>query len=63
MLDKIPNDFLFNINTNGILNINDLKTKKEVLIWYLEMNSDGTPHTEQELNKVKNMIEKIKIIK
>ena len=37
--------------------INDLKTKKDVLKWYLEMNSGGTPHTEQELNKVRKMIE------
>lgn len=36
--------------------VNDLKTKKEVLTWYLEMNSGGTPHSEKELNKVRKMI-------
>ncbi len=36
--------------------VNDLKTKKDVLIWYLEMNSGGTPHTTEELEKVKKMI-------
>lgn len=38
-------------------NINDLKTRKEVLIWYMEMNSGGTPHTKEEIDKVKKMIE------
>lgn len=38
-------------------NINDLKTKKEVLTWYCEMNSGGTPHTVAEINKVKLMIQ------
>ncbi len=38
------------------ININDLKTKKEVLKWYLEMNSGGTPHTKEELDRVKNML-------
>jgi len=39
------------------INVNDLKTKKDVLIWYLEMNSSGTPHTKEELRKVEKMIE------
>ena len=39
------------------LNINDLKTKKEVLQWYLEMNSNGTPHSKEEIDKVKAMLE------
>lgn len=34
------------------IRINNLKTRMEVLNWYLEMNSGGTPHTKQELNKV-----------
>lgn len=38
-------------------NVNTLKTKKEVLMWYLQMNSGGTPHTQSELNKVKQMLE------
>lgn len=37
-------------------NINNLKTRKEVLQWYLEINSNGTPHTEKELEKVKRLI-------
>lgn len=38
--------------------VNDLQTRKEVLTWYLEMNEGGTPHTKEELDKVKRMIEK-----
>lgn len=40
------------------ININNLQTKKEVLKWYLEMNSGGTPHTEQELDRVRRLVEK-----
>ena len=39
--------------------INDLTSKKDVLRWYIEMNSSGTIHTKEELEKVKKMIEKI----
>ena len=40
-----------------LFNVNNLKTKKEVLQWYLEMNSGGTVHTNEELNKVRGMLE------
>lgn len=43
-----------------ILNVNDLKTKKEVLQWYVDMNSGGTPHTDDEIERVKRMIEQLK---
>lgn len=39
-----------------IFNINNLKNYNDVLKWYLEMNSGGTPHTKTELEKVKRMI-------
>lgn len=48
--DKFP------FEVDVLVNINDLKTKKEVLKWYVEMNEGGTPHTEEEINKVKEMI-------
>jgi uncharacterized protein with ParB-like and HNH nuclease domain len=38
--------------------VNDLKTKKEVLQWYLEMNYQGTPHTNEELERVNKLLEK-----
>lgn len=41
------------------ININDLKTRKEVLQWYLEFNSGGTVHTEEELTRVREMLEEI----
>lgn len=42
-----------------ILNVNDLKTEKEVLQWYVDMNSGGTPHTSEEIEKVKKMIQEL----
>lgn len=41
-------------------NINNLQTRAEVLKWYLELNSGGTPHTKEELDKVKSLLEKEK---
>jgi hypothetical protein len=35
--------------------INGLNTRAEVLRWYLELNSGGTPHTQEELDKVRGM--------
>jgi len=40
--------------------VNDLPTRKEVLQWYLEINTGGTPHTEEEIEKVKKLLEKEK---
>ena len=40
-----------------LFHVNDLKTCKEVLMWYYEMNSYSTPHTKEELDRVKKMIE------
>lgn len=42
-----------------ILHVNDLKTEKEVLQWYVDMNSGGTPHTAEEIEKVKTMIKNL----
>ncbi len=38
------------------INVNDLKTEKEVLQAYVDLNEGGTPHTSKEIQKVKNMI-------
>ena len=35
---------------------NDLQTREEVLQWYLELNSTGTPHTKKELDRVKALL-------
>lgn len=39
------------------ININNLKTRKEVLKWYLEINSGGTPHTKEEIERIKSLLE------
>lgn len=49
---------LINDNTL-ILNVNDLKSEKEVLQWYVDMNAGGTPHTSEEIERVKRMIENL----
>jgi len=38
------------------LHINDLKTEKDILQWYVEMNAGGTPHSNAEIQKVRQMI-------
>ena len=38
------------------VNINDLQTDAEVLQWYLDLNSGGVVHTEEELEKVRKML-------
>lgn len=40
------------------VHINNLKSKKDVLQWYIDLNS-GIAHTEEEIKKVKNMMERI----
>lgn len=42
------------------INVNDLKTEAEVLQWYLEMNTGGTPHTIEEIARVTKMLEDLK---
>lgn len=38
------------------ININNLDSKEKVLRWYLEMNSGGTPHSENEIKRVSEML-------
>lgn len=38
------------------VNVNDLQTYKEVLQWYIDMNSGGTPHSETEIQRVKDIL-------
>ena len=40
-----------------ILNVNDLKSEKEVLQWYVDMNAGGTPHSSEEIDRVIKMIQ------
>ena len=43
-------------NVDFIFNINKLETRKEVLQWYLDLNTGGTVHTSSEIEKVKRLI-------
>lgn len=38
------------------VNINSLKTKKAVLEWYLQHNDGGTPHSQEEIARVKTLL-------
>lgn len=40
-----------------VFHVNNLKTRKEVLQWYLDLNEGGVVHTTAELNKVKKLLE------
>jgi uncharacterized protein with ParB-like and HNH nuclease domain len=47
-------------NASFSVNIADLKSRKEILQWYLDMNSCGVAHTNDEIEKVKKLIEEEK---
>lgn len=47
------------LDIDVIANVNNLKNREDVLRWYLEMNSGGTPHTKEELEKVENMLKEM----
>lgn len=38
--------------------INDLRTRAEVLQWYLDLNTGGVVHTKEEIGKVKRLLAK-----
>lgn len=38
------------------VSINNLKTRKEVLTWYIELNTGGTVHSDDEINRVKQLL-------
>ena len=48
--DRLP------MEIDVLVNVNELKTKEEVLKWYIEMNDGGTPHTKEEIDKVRAML-------
>lgn len=50
-------DTLRIMNDTLRVHINTLKTRREVLTWYLEINSGGTPHTKKELTRVKALLD------
>lgn len=42
------------------MRIAKLRTRKEVLSWYLMINAGGTPHTTEELDRVRGLLASIK---
>lgn len=48
--DRLPS------NAELLFNVNNLQTEKEVLQWYVDMNAGGTPHTNEEIERIKKMI-------
>ena len=51
---------LRNISCRVKFNINDLRTRAEVLQWYIDMNAGGIAHTKEEIAKVEKLLEKEK---
>lgn len=51
-------DELTGIHPRLKFNVNSLKTREEVLQWYLDINSKGTPHTKAEIERVRKLLEK-----
>lgn len=56
-LDEFEDKKIMLRKIDVIINVNDLKTRAEVLKWYIEFNSGGTIHTEEEINRVKKLLE------
>ncbi len=44
------------IRTDFLFNINDLRTREEVLQWYLDINTGGVVHTPEEIWKVRDLL-------
>ena len=38
--------------------VNDLQTKAEVLQWYLDLNAGGVVHSDEEISRVRALLEK-----
>lgn len=39
------------------VHINDLKSRREVLQWYIDLNAGGTPHSDAEIDRVRYLLE------
>lgn len=48
--DRVPMD------ADLVIHANDLKSEAEVLQWYLDLNAGGTPHTDEENQRVQKML-------
>ena len=50
-------DRLKGMKPDFIFNVNNLRTREEVLSWYIEMNAGAIAHTEEELNRVRRLLD------
>lgn len=44
------------INTMRV-HVNDLKSRREVLQWYIDLNAGGTPHSDEEIDRVRCLLD------
>ena len=42
--------------TDFVMAVNNLATREDVLHWYLDLNSGGTPHSEEEIQRVQALL-------
>jgi len=52
-----PRRLLRNNSASFVLKVNNLKTRKEILQWYLDINTGGVVHTNEEIGKVKKLLD------
>jgi len=50
-------DSLYCTDATLCFHVNTLQTRAEVIQWYLEFNTGGTPHTPEEIEKAKKFLE------
>lgn len=48
-----PRDTLYRLK----FNVNDLQHRREVLKWYIDMNSGGTVHSDEEIKRVQKLLD------
>lgn len=63
--DKIPaygtlfseyDDRMNIVDTSFIVHVADLKSERKVLQWYIQLNTGGTMHTDEEIEKVRKLM-------
>ncbi len=50
-------DDILDIGCHFVFHVNNLPTREQVLRWYLEINTTGTPHSAAEIAKVEKLLE------
>ena len=55
-IDGVRRSMKYNVHVH----VNSLPTRKEVLQWYIEFNAGGTPHTKEEIDRVRALMDEEK---